>query len=150
MSPPLSETLHEWMCVTMRYSMRGFMLYAKEHNYSLPQLNMLFRLQHKGVCGVSELAEELGVTAAAASQLLERLVQQGLVERAENPLDRRNRRMMLTEAGRLVVQQSVAARQSWLNRLPEVLSEAEQEQINAALRLLIERATAFNERDESL
>lgn len=150
MSPPLSQILHEWMCVTIRYSMRGFMLYAKQNNYSVPQLNVLFRLQHKGSCGVSELADEMGVTAAAASQLLERLVQQGLVQRSEDPLDRRNRRMTLTEAGQQVVQESVAARQSWLDRLPALLSETEQEQVATALRILIERAETLDEKNEQV
>ncbi len=150
MSPPLSQILHEWMCVTIRYSMRGFMLYAKQNNYSVPQLNVLFRLRHKGACGVSELADEMGVTAAAASQLLERLVQQGLVQRSEDPLDRRNRRMTLTEAGQQVVQESVAARQSWLDRLPALLSETEQEQVATALRILIERAETLDEKNEQV
>lgn len=143
MSPPLVETLHEWMRVTMRNSMRHFMLFAKEHNYSLAQLNALFRIRHKGVCGVSDLGEEMGVTSAAASQLLARLVQQGLAVRTEDPQDRRNKRIALTQAGEQVAEASVQARQGWLDRVADQLTPAEQEQVNAALQLLIERSEAL-------
>ena len=109
MPPPLVETLHEWMHVLMRRSMHNFMLFAKEKNLSMAQINALFRLNHKGACGVSDLGDDLGVTSAAASQLLEKLVQQGLVIRTEDPQDRRNKLITLTEAGERVAEQSMQA-----------------------------------------
>jgi DNA-binding MarR family transcriptional regulator len=148
MPPPLAETLHEWLRVTMRFSMRNFMRFAKENNYSIPQLNALFRIRHKGACGVSDLGEEMGVTNAAASQLLDKLVQQGLVTRAEDPQDRRNKLITLTEAGMRVSEQSMQARQNWLNQLADSLTPAEQAQVQAALQLLIERSAAL-EGDET-
>ena len=72
------------------------------------------------------------------------------MQRSEDPLDRRNRRMTLTEAGQQVVQESVAARQSWLDRLPALLSETEQEQVATALRILIERAETLDEKNEQV
>jgi len=140
----LSQTLHEWMRLVMRRSMRNFILYAKEKNYSVAQLNALFRIHHKGACGISDLGEEMGVTSAAASQLLDKLVQQGLAVRTEDPLDRRNKRVALTEAGERIVQESMAARQSWLDRLADKLTPAEQEQVNHSLRLLIEKAETLD------
>lgn len=140
MSSFLSQTLHEWMRLVMRHSMRNFILYAKEKNYSVAQLNALFRIHHKGECGISDLGDEMGVTSAAASQLLDKLVQQGLAVRTEDPHDRRNKRVALTEAGERIVQESMAARQSWLDRLAEKLTQAEQEQVNHSLQLLIEKA----------
>lgn len=142
MSTPLTQTLNEWMRIVMRHSMRDFMLYARAHNYSMAQLNAMFRIHHKGACGVSDLGDEMGVTSAAASQLLERLVQQGLATRAEDPQDRRNKVVTLTAAGQHIVQESMAARQAWLAHLAERLPPTEQEQVNTALQLLIEKATA--------
>ncbi len=149
MSSPLAETLHEWLRVTMRFSMRNFMRFAKENNYSLPQLNALFRIRHKGACGVSDLGEEMGVTNAAASQLLDKLVQQGLVTRAEDPQDRRNKLITLTEAGMRVSEQSMQARQNWLDQLANSLTPAEQAQVQAALQLLIERSAALEGEGET-
>ncbi len=139
---PLNQTLSEWLRVIMRHSMRDFMLYAREHNYSVAQLNAMLRVHHKGACGISDLGDEMGVTSAAASQLLERLVQQGLVTRAEDPQDRRNKVVTLTVAGQQIVQESMAARQAWLAHLVTLLTPAEQEQVNAALQLLIDKAAA--------
>jgi DNA-binding MarR family transcriptional regulator len=140
----LAQTLHEWMRIIMRHSMRNFILYAKEKNYSMAQLNALFRIHHKGACGVSDLGEEMGVTSAAASQLLEKLVQQGLVIRSEDPNDRRNKLITLTAEGQRIIQESMAARQGWLTRLAELLTSEEQEQVNAALQLLIEKTALLD------
>ncbi len=139
MKTPLSQTFRAWLHLVMRRSMRDFVLYARQNNYSVAQLNALFRIHHKGGCGVSDLGEEMGVTSAAASQLLEKLVQQGLAQREEDPQDRRNKRVAITPAGEKLVRQSIEARQGWLNALINTLSPAEQQQVNAALHLLIEK-----------
>jgi DNA-binding MarR family transcriptional regulator len=48
---------------------------------------------------VSELAEHLGVTRQAASQLVDELIDKGYVERRPHPSDRRARLIVLTERG---------------------------------------------------
>ncbi|MFZ5809835.1 MAG: MarR family winged helix-turn-helix transcriptional regulator [Chloroflexota bacterium] len=145
METPLLETLYEWMRIVMRYSMRHLALFARQKNTSMAQINALMRISHKGECGVTHLGEELGVTSAAASQLLEKLVQQGLVERSEDPQDRRNKRVILTEAGMRMVQESIQARQGWLVELVELLSPSEQEFIQQALQILIQKASQLSE-----
>lgn len=146
----LDESLHQWMRVIMRHSMHNFMRFAKENNFSMAQINALFRISHKGACGVSDLGDELGITSAAASQLLEKLVQQGLVQRTEDPLDRRNKRIALTEQGNRILQESIQARQGWLNQLADLFTPAEQEQLNSALQLLIEKSKLLGEDDADL
>lgn len=143
MSLSLLDAFHEWLRVVMRFSMRNFMLYAKEHNYSVAQLNALFRIYHRGACGISELGEEMGVTSAAASQLLDRLVQQGLAIRMEDSRDRRNKVVQLTESGKQIVQEAMAARQVWLADLVNLLTPQEQQQVEAAIRLLLEKMNSL-------
>lgn len=145
MSVSLHDTLKEWMHLVMRHSIHNFMRFAKGRNYSVPQLNTLMRLHHKGHCGVSDLSEETGVTNAAISQLLEKMVQQGWVVRSEDPQDRRQKVIALTPAGQQVVQESFSARQSWLGQLAETLTPEEQQQVNAALQLLIQKAALLDE-----
>lgn len=140
MSDALVKSLREWTNIFMRYSMRDFMLFAKEKNYSMAQVNALFRIHHKGTCGVSDLGEAMGVTSAAASQLLERLVQQGLAVRSEDPQDRRTKRVTLTEAGEKILQEMIAARQEWFSHLAQRFNVEEQTQIATALQLLIQKA----------
>ncbi len=81
--------LREWTAVFMSASMGTFLQFAKEHGVSMPQIGALFHIRSKGSCGVTDVGDDLGVTSAAASQMLERLVQNGLVQRREDPDDRR-------------------------------------------------------------
>ena len=94
------NVLQKWMELFMRRSMHDFVIYCKENNISMSQMNALFHLHHKGTCGVSEVGEHLGVTNAAASQILERMTQQSLVVRSEDPHDRRVKKIVITDKGR--------------------------------------------------
>ena len=141
---PWVATLQEWIDVFMRRSMRNFFRRAKESSLSMSQIGALFHIHLAGDCGVSALGDELDISSAAASQMLERLVQQGLVVRTEAPHDRRVRQVTLTDKGHQVVQESIRARQDWLDSLARVLTPAEQEQIAAALTLLIAKANQLD------
>lgn len=137
---PFIFTLHNWIKAFMRRSMRNFIRYARESGLSMSQLGALFHLQHMGSTGVTGLSDHLGVTNAAASQMLERLVQQGLILRSEDPSDRRVKQIVLTDKGLQVYQESIRARQGWMDDLTEILSVDEKEQISAALNILIDKA----------
>ncbi len=134
---PFLSNIQEWMEVFMHHSMRNFLLFAKETGVSMPQIGAMFHIRQRGACGVSAVGDELGVTSAAASQMLDRLVQQKLIERSEDPSDRRNKQIVLTEKGHALLQQSVRARQDWLRELDGLLTPAESELVNQALEILI-------------
>ena len=137
----LVAALHHWSDLFMRRSMRGFILYAKESGLSMSQMGALFRIHDQGVSGVSDLGTDLGITSAAASQMLERLVQLGLATRSEDPHDRRARQITLTEKSCQVLHESIRARQAWVDDLAERLTPVERQQVAAALQILIERTT---------
>jgi DNA-binding MarR family transcriptional regulator len=137
---PFLGTLHRWMEVFMQRSMREFVRYTRESGFSLSQLGALFQLRRRGSCGVGDLGESLGVTASAASQLLDRLVQQGLIQRSENPSDRRVKQIALTAKGHELLLGGIRARESWLSDLETTLSDSEKESVVAALNILIDRA----------
>jgi DNA-binding MarR family transcriptional regulator len=59
---------------------------------------LLFLAVHDGASG-QELADALGVGLAAVTGIAKRLADRGFVRRAEDPLDRRIRRVYLTEDG---------------------------------------------------
>ncbi len=142
---PFLVTLQKWMEVFMQRSMHDFMGCARESGLSMPQLGALFQIRRRGSGGVTDLGDDLGVTSSAASQMLERLVQQGLILRSEDPSDRRVKRLVLTAKGLHVLQESIRARQSWLSGLAETLSDSEREAIIAALNILIDKANHFKE-----
>ncbi len=146
---PFISTLLAWIEVSMRRSMRNFIRYARESGLSMSQLGALFHVHRKGSIGVTDLGDHLGVTSAAASQMLERLVQQDLLLRTEDPNDRRVKQIILTEKGSRVLVESIHARQGWVNELAESLSKPEKESITAALNTLISKANQLTQAIEA-
>lgn len=138
------DALQRWMELFMRRSMRDFVLYCKENNVSMSQMNALFHLLHKGTCGVSEVGEHLGVTSAAASQILDRMAQQELVDRSEDPQDRRVKQIVITAKGRQLLEEGIRARQGWWEDLERSLSPEQQAQVAAALGVLIEKTAELS------
>jgi DNA-binding MarR family transcriptional regulator len=139
-SDQIQAVLHEWTGVFMRNSMHNFLLFSKEKGVSIPQIGALFQIRRKGVCSVSDIGDELGVTNAAASQMIENLVNLDLIRRSEDPQDRRVKQLVLTEKGRKVLQESIHARQAWLSGLSALLTSQEQIQVVSALKILVEKA----------
>jgi DNA-binding MarR family transcriptional regulator len=142
---PFLSVLYRWMEVSMRRSMRNFLHYSREIGLSMSQISVLFHLRRMRSCGVTDLGDHLGVSSAAASQLLERLVQQGLILRSEDPQDRRVKQIVLTDKGRQVIEAGVAARQDWLVDLADSLSAPEKQQIGLALNLLVDKASQLGQ-----
>ncbi len=139
-SQALPQALREWAHIFMRRTMGDFSHSAREAGLSMAQFGVLHMVYRNNGQAISSLGEDLGVTSAAASQMIERLVQQGLLERCEDPRDRRVRQVALTARGRELVEHSTQARRSWTEGLTRVLSPEEQKQIAAALHRLAEAA----------
>jgi DNA-binding MarR family transcriptional regulator len=132
--------LHEWTQAFMHRSFHNFKRYMDASGLSHSQVNALMRLYHSEACGVSEIGEHVGISNAAASQMIDRLVQMGLVARAEKPDDRRAKQLTLTVKGRTLVEEGVEARSRWMEELTGILTEAQQSEISSALAQLIEAA----------
>ena len=139
-SDPFVATLEEWINISMHRSMRNVICYARKSGFSMSHIGALFHIHHEGKCGVTELGNHLDVTSAAASQMLDRLVQKELILRTEDPKDRRGKQIVLTTKGNQVLEDGIRARQRWLDDLTETLSDAEKESITAALHTLIDKA----------
>src|SRR5438445_385086 len=73
-------------------------------NMSMAQIKVLMILSFKGSAGISKLAEVLCISHPTASQLVDRLVQAGYVERVESTTDRRITLARLTEGGEQLAQ----------------------------------------------
>jgi DNA-binding MarR family transcriptional regulator len=70
-----------------------------ELNLTLAQLKSLFFIAAKDKTNFKKLAEALGVTPPNVTGIIDRLVEQGLVTRTENPEDRRIMLLQATEKG---------------------------------------------------
>jgi len=137
---PFPEVLRRWTEVLAQRNIREFKQFMDEEGLSPSQAHTLLRLYYGDTCAVSQVAAHLGITEAAASQMAERLVQRGLMERTEHPDDRRVKQLALTAAGRAMVEKTIARRQHWLERLTNELAPQEQAVIATALTTLIEAA----------
>ena len=140
-----TEVIREWSEVFMQRSMRDFRRFMYETGLSFSQINILMRLYHGEKSGVSEIGEQMGVTSAAASQAIDRLVQLGLIERTEDPDDRRAKRLELTEIGLALVEKGIAVRSRWVEGLTEALTPEQQSLTISALTLLTGAARATKE-----
>ncbi len=78
------------------------------------------------------LADELGVEGPSLVRLLDKLVQDGLVERWEDPSDRRAKTVHLTPAGRAHSQRASQALDAFRDTLLEGVSPAD---LDACLRV---------------
>ncbi len=137
---PFIATFQQWQDIFMHRSLRKFIHFARESGLSMSMIGTLFHLSKKGCAGVTDLGDHLGVTSAASSQMLERLVQQELILRTEDPIDRRVKQIVLTEKGHQVLDEGIRARQGWLDDLAETLSLEEKKLIKRALDIMINRA----------
>src|SRR5215471_3059646 len=85
---------------------------------SVAQLKALFALVDAGPMPIGGVAARLSIGLPAASSLVDRLVDQGLAKRREDPLDRRRTLAEPTAAGEALAQRlrhgSCEALRSWL------------------------------------
>jgi len=142
---PFEQALREWAQVFMHRSMREFQACVKESGLSHSQLATLMRLHHAGSCPVSGIGLDLHVSAAAASQIVDRLVQQGLLRREQDDHDRRIRRVTLTPLGHEVVRQAIESRVAWIRQLVAALEPDRQRTIVESLDRLTLAARALEE-----
>ena len=146
-STQITQPLRAWMDVFMHRSMRGWNQFAKSTGLSMPQFSILMQLHYKGACGMSAISERFDVSAAAASQLVDKLVQAGYIERTEDPSDRRAKLLKLSTNGAKLVEDGIQERYRWMDELTSRLSAAEQTRISEALTLLTEAARQMEQRE---
>ena len=141
----LTEVIRKWSQVFMQRSMRDFKRFMDSTGLSFSQINILMRLFHEGITNVSEVGELLGISNAAASQAVDRLVGLGLIERTEDPEDRRTKRLALTPVGRTAIEKGIEARSQWIEGVTHALNPEQQKMIISALTLLTQAAQDTNE-----
>jgi len=144
-SVQFSQAIRSWMDVFMHRSMRGWGRYAKSTGLSMPQFSIMMQLHHKGACGMSEVSERFEITPAAASQLVDKLVQSGFIVREEDPHDRRAKLLNLTDKGRELVQQGIEERYRWVDQLAVTITAEEKTKVTEALNIMTRAAQELEE-----
>src|SRR5213593_3990686 len=139
-SPQLTQTIRQFMDIAMHHSMRERSHFAKAIGLSIPQFGILMQLHYRGNCGISDIGDRFDITSAAASQLVDKLVQSGLIQREEDPHDRRAKLLNLTDKGRGLIQKGMDERYRWVNQVAGKLTTEERVKVIEALMILTETA----------
>ncbi len=109
-----------------------------EKRIGLAPLRALQSLQRLGPSMVTELGEDLDLVPSSASRLSDRLAEAGLISRRVAPHNRRATLLELTDAGRAILDDVVAARIQRFGRVTDQMSEADR-------AALLAGAAAFTE-----
>ncbi len=107
---------------------------------TLVQLRVLVVLASRGPSNLSALAEVLGVHASNASRTCDALVGMGLLDRRDDPNDRRNVVLAVRERGQDVVRAVLDRRCALLSDLLGRLSPADGDALTGPLQRLVEAA----------
>jgi DNA-binding MarR family transcriptional regulator len=89
-------------------------LAAVEDKVSLPRFRVLVVLASRGPSALHAVADALGVNPSTATRTCDRLVADGLIDRREDPVDRRLVRLTITRRGQRLVDTVVARRRDAL------------------------------------
>ena len=109
---------------------------------TVAQLRVLFRLRRRGPMTSGKLAASLGVTLPTVTSIIDRLVAKGLVERQDDPTDRRRVIVAISEDGAAIAERIQQGRRIRKARALEALSE---DDLAALLKGLTALAAAADE-----
>ena len=137
-SPTPELDIHQHFEVFMQRSLRGIMGSMKQDGLSMPQIYTLMYLYHEGEVRISDIGVLMDVGKAAASQLVDRLVQQGLVERVEDESDRRAKKIRLQPKSLRLIEKGLMVQRREMGELMNQLSPDKLATVQKAFMYLIE------------
>ena len=98
-----------------------------------PQLRVLVLIANRGPQNLGAVAVELGVHPSNATRTCDRLVHAELIERGEDPQDRRLSRLVLTAKGRQLVDHVMSHRREAIAAVLEHLPAGTRSSLSAAM-----------------
>ena len=115
---------------------------------TMAQVRMLILLRDRDGQMLSELAGQIRVAPATMTKLSDRLVQQQLIERRDDPTDRRVIRVALTAAGRSALSEAAVPSHAYFNRMFAAMGPEDVEALASSLEQLVEAAELVAEQEE--
>jgi DNA-binding MarR family transcriptional regulator len=106
---------------------KGLVKDSRANGCGLPhaQTEVLFCIYHNSDIGTSDLAKYLNITPSAATQLVDILVNSGIIDRIPDNLDRRVTRLRLTAKGEGMMEQIKEDKLKKVSELLAPLTEGE-------------------------
>lgn len=142
MSDPtaLKYALRQWGEAYMGTAWRETGHFIRQRGLSNAQFSLMMTIHYRGEAKITDMADILGVSAAYASQMIDKMVLGGFLSRTEDPHDRRVNRVALSPEGRALTEAAIDVRSGWLESLAEALPVEDQA---AATRLLTQLTQAI-------
>lgn len=112
---------------------------AFKHNIGISPILVLSELKQKGAQKQSELANELGYTPGAMTNIANRLIKDGYADRQYDQADRRIIRLVITDTGKELLDEAQQKGQELREELFSVLSEEEIQQFLAIHEKLLKK-----------
>ncbi|MBC7909049.1 MAG: MarR family transcriptional regulator [Pyrinomonadaceae bacterium] len=138
----VEEVLNSFAEVMSALMIDQYQKHIAELDLTLPQAQVL-RILRRAPVPTGQLACELKISAPAITQLTDRLIRKGLIERSAKADDRRCVIVALSERGRQLVDEFRQRRQEVFSRALRHLSQEEQTQIIEALLKVVTALESF-------
>ena len=116
---------------------------------TLPQFRVLVMIASHGPQNLGSVAAALGVHPSNATRLCERLVVAGLVDRGDDPQDRRFLRLVLTDEGHRLVETVMQHRRTAVEKVMAQMAPSRRRTVAAALEAFATAAGEVPEIEES-
>ena len=102
----------------------------EQFSSTLPRFDLMSQLErHREGLKMNELSRMLMVTGGNVTAIVDQLENEGLVERLDEPADRRAFRIRLTRAGERAFAEMARAHEGWVVELLAGLSRREQDEL---------------------
>jgi DNA-binding MarR family transcriptional regulator len=117
---------------------------------SMPQVRVLGLLSRYPGSSVSDVAAHLDVAIPTASALVDRLVKKHLVQRKDDPAERRRTMLTVTPAGKDLLEESRSGAQEFVVHLLELQTPEQLSKISEGLALLASAADQFSSPEKKI
>jgi len=138
MAKDAKNSIHTWLLLWK--ATRAVELYAHKSiqnlGLGLTDFAVMEALLHKGALPINALGKKVLLTSGSMTAAVDRLERQNLVERQDDPNDRRTRLVQLTPKGHKLIAQAFAQHADDIEQLMSILNNTERTQIIATLRKL--------------
>jgi DNA-binding MarR family transcriptional regulator len=106
----------------------------------MPQFRALVLVATRAGINAGGIATALDIHPSNATRLLDRLVQAGLLDRRDSPVDRRHVELTLTREGMRLVEAVMAHRRSAFARVLQAMKPADRRRLSRSLTVFADAA----------
>jgi MarR family transcriptional regulator, organic hydroperoxide resistance regulator len=150
---PYEEFLHYahvFAAVVRDIMEEGFLRQATKLDITVPQFCLLRLIGHSGQHFVGEMAHFLGVSQAAASKNVDKLVRLELVTRTTQEADRRSIALGLTSRGRAVIRKYETLKEEKLQQVLAGLTQGEIDGMITGLKKFTQQMLAGEQNSDDI